>query len=254
MRALLAGSSATSCRAGLDTHARATTNFERLGSTRALVRTARALLGAPELAGRPERVKVERQLVVLHRQLRQSLCDQLLGPLDQQLADDDALTSTELWREQYRVTDLARARELHALVDEWLDASVGDVRRASWVRGWAAVPVLGEVADDEGIETRLRAALREAGAATIVQVKLRPPPRYVVDGQLLTVGDGVRLAYEFSAQAGVRAAVGGRAGAMPVHGAGRAVRGDRAGRPRGDCRPGRAGRDDLWAVVDGGAG
>ncbi|MBC7644535.1 MAG: hypothetical protein H7123_05360, partial [Thermoleophilia bacterium] len=62
------------------------------------------------------------------------------------------------------------------------------------IRGWAAVPMLGEVTDDEGIVGRLRAAVIAAGADALVQVKLRPPPRYVVDGQLLTVGDGVRMA------------------------------------------------------------
>jgi hypothetical protein len=195
-------------RNGLHAHARATGDFHRLGPARSLVRTAKELLADESLEPR----RVLRQVELLQQQLCTSLAEQLLGS-DGSDGGEPTPIATDPATE-FRVTDQARVRELDALVDEWLDPDLGDARRATWIRGWSAVPIAGGLlGDDEQELARLTAPLDDAGATELIRVKLTRPSRFIARGRDIVIGDGLRIASEYPvSHDGVRQATHGDRG------------------------------------------
>lgn len=196
-------------RAGVAAIAAASANFDRLGPARALARTVAELLAGDGLPARA----VRRQLAVLHDHLRAELAEQLVGD-PHGIALVRSPTSSDAWRDQYRILDHERRDAADRCASEWLDEAAGGARRASWVRGWAAVPVSGEqFGEDPAEQLRLAEALAMTTASALIQVKLARPSRYLVQGTRATVQDQVRRAYEFPPDvAGARRATSGDRG------------------------------------------
>lgn len=191
---------------GLALHAAHTDRFAAFDDARVLLRTLDELLAHPTPASGQQALRA--QVVILHRQLREFLLEQLTGSVDgtmcTQPASEHAPRDT---RAAFAVTDPAVARANHELVDELLHGAdnhpVTGILGAAWRRGWSAVPIAGDLPGelDEHELPRLAAALEllDPVPLELVQVDLRRQPRWRLDGSTMVLGDGLRRSWHVPA-------------------------------------------------------
>jgi hypothetical protein len=191
-------------RAGLALHAARTDRFARFADARVLLRTLEELLGRDTPTS--GLVALRGQVGILHRDLHTFLVEQLTGSIDGALPSATVPTRPPDPRAGHEVVDPLGARAAHDLVDELLhgarDHPVTGLLGAAWIRGWSAVPILGEqVGEDPAELDRLAAAftLLEPVPTTLVQVDVRRQPRWRLDGRALVLGEGLRRSWRLPA-------------------------------------------------------
>lgn len=195
-------------RAGIALHAARTDGFAQFHDARVLLRTLVEVLEA----GRAEEDSraTRSQVSMLHRELRGWLLEQLTG--------DPAGTITSLDadgrgrpaagerivdpRAPWLVRDSRDAAHADALVHELLHGArnhpVTGILGAAWMRGWSAVPLPGEQLGEEPLDLELLAValeLLEPVPTALVQVDRRRAPRWLLEGQVLRIGDGLRRSW-----------------------------------------------------------
>jgi len=200
-------------RAGVTLHAERTDDFARFDAARLALRTLRDVL---DTARGGSETALRAQVRFLHDELRDWLLAELTGNV-RGILDIPAGPGPESDdpRARWRVMDLARASEFDQLARELVSgehrhpAVGGGLPGTAWIRGWVGVAIPGEqLGDDPAEMLRLGAALAETGIERIVQVTRARPPRWILFGANIVLGDGVRASWEVPATAAGIAALG----------------------------------------------
>ncbi len=207
-------------RAGLALHAARTDRFAQFADARVLLRTLEELLTRDTPPGGIAALRG--QVGILHQDLHAFLIEQLTGSADGMLPTIGVTDSTRTQdpRTPYAIDDPRGARAAHDLVDELRhgarDHPVTGLLGSAWIRGWSAVPILGEqLGEDPAQLDRLAVALEllEPSPTTLLQIDLRRQPAWRLDGRDLVLGSGLRRSWELPAsRSGLAIAAGERRG------------------------------------------
>jgi hypothetical protein len=179
-------------RSGIAAHAARTDGFARFHDARVLLRTLDEVLDLHERA--PQQA-LGAQVSYLHDELEAWLRVELLGA-----APNEAPELAARSEDEHRIGDSRERARAEAVAAELLDGAahhpVAGLAGAAWLRGWAAVPVPGDlVSDDPAEAARLRAALGADPARRCVLVLRTAPERWHLGGTRVRAGDGLRPSY-----------------------------------------------------------